>query len=233
MAGCANAQANAHANGVVFSFYRDALCFPVLLIAARIVEGKWKVPRHSADWLLFVGLGLTGMFGGQLAYILGIYFGGPDIASIMQPAMPVWASLFVIILGVERPPDLRTIRGWLKVFGILLAAGGAVAMSKSKGSNTEYSNQTLGAILSLSNTILFAMYVTIQKKYIFSPTGYCHTRWNEHPIFVTAWSYGFGAVFMILGAILGWVEAGRFRLEMLQSVQCCLLLGNPKPCYRT
>lgn len=43
-------QASAHANGVVFSFYRDALCFPVLLIAARVIEGVWKVRQSWYGW---------------------------------------------------------------------------------------------------------------------------------------------------------------------------------------
>jgi hypothetical protein len=33
----------------------------------------------------------SGMMGGQLCYILGIYYANPNVASIYQPAMPVWA----------------------------------------------------------------------------------------------------------------------------------------------
>ena len=57
------------------------------------------------------------MFGGQLFYIMGVYFAGPDVASMYQPAMPVWAAVFVIIAGVEKVPNILTLKGVLKVGG--------------------------------------------------------------------------------------------------------------------
>jgi hypothetical protein len=74
-----------HANALVVSFYRDALAFPVLIAAARFFEGPLKLPRRRRDLVLFCGLGLTGMFGGQLFYILGVFYAGPDVASVVQP----------------------------------------------------------------------------------------------------------------------------------------------------
>lgn len=127
---------------------------------------------------MFFSLGLTGMFGGQLAYILGIYYANPNIASLYQPAMPVWAAVFVIIARVvcmptggsplltseqENVPSVTQIRGLLKIFGILLASGGALLMILGKGPvHTPMLNPALGNICSLANTLLFAVYMTIQ-----------------------------------------------------------------------
>eukprot|EP00035_Acanthoeca_spectabilis_P007461 m.136836 g.136836 ORF g.136836 m.136836 type:complete len:416 (-) comp13966_c0_seq1:1071-2318(-) len=193
-----------HANALVVSFYRDALAFPVLLIAARCLEGPVKFPTCRRELVLFCGLGLSGMFGGQLFYILGVFYAGPNVASVMQPAMPVWTAIFVVIAGVEAVPNVCELKGCLKVGGVFFAAGGAAAMLLSKGTSSEYPKPLLGALFSLINTILFAMYITIQKLCIFSPTGSGHTRWGTTPIYVTAWAYGFGAVFMVLGGLAGY-----------------------------
>eukprot|EP00040_Diaphanoeca_grandis_P030306 m.178966 g.178966 ORF g.178966 m.178966 type:complete len:422 (+) comp31953_c7_seq1:329-1594(+) len=195
----------AHANAIVFSFYRDVGCWPVLLLTGRILEGPLRFPNSWKDLGLFMSLGLTGMFGGQLFYILGVFFAGPDVASIYQPAMPVWAAVFVIIVGAEKVPNVCTIAGLLKVFGVLLAAGGAVTMGlaetkKGKGGSTA----AAGGMLSLLNTVLFAMYVTIQKKYIFMRGAPLKHRWGEYPVYVTAWSYGFGAMYMVAGAVISY-----------------------------
>eukprot|EP00037_Helgoeca_nana_P014382 m.134182 g.134182 ORF g.134182 m.134182 type:complete len:427 (-) comp22526_c1_seq2:121-1401(-) len=203
-----------HANALVVSFYRDALAFPVLLIAARVIEGPLKFPRHRRDLALFCGLGLTGMFGGQLFYILGVFYAGPDVASVLQPAMPVWTAIFVVIAGVEAIPNVCELKGLMKVFGVLCAAGGAATMLLSKGKASEYPKPLLGAMFSLINTVLFALYITIQKLAIFSPKGSCHAKWNSTPLYVTAWSYGFGAVFMVLGGLGGYyTHLGLFGFE--------------------
>jgi hypothetical protein len=44
----------------------------------------------------------------------------------------VFAALLAIILGVEPFPPLGKVRGWLKVLGILLAAGGALVLALGK-----------------------------------------------------------------------------------------------------
>lgn len=197
---------SSHANAIVFSFYRDFCAGPVLLATARYFEGPIQLPYGSKELMLFVGLGLTGMFGGQLFYIMGVYFAGPDIASIYQPAMPVWAAVFVVIVGVERVPNICQLNGVLKIGGVLLAATGAVitGVFKSGGSKKHQQDEALGAIFSLVNTFLFAIYMTIQKKMIFHPGASLEIRWGQRPTYVTAWSYMFGALFMLIGALVSY-----------------------------
>jgi|EP01047_Picozoa_sp_COSAG01_P048299 drug/metabolite transporter (DMT)-like permease len=130
----------AHENAVVFSFFRDGCCFPVLLAAAVLIEGGPKVPKSRKELLTFLGLGVTGMWGNQLFYILGLYYTNATIASCWQPSIPVFAAVMAIILGVEPFPPLSKVRGWLKIVGILLAAGGALvlALSKPGGGGAHY-----------------------------------------------------------------------------------------------
>lgn len=57
-------------NPLIFSFLRDGLAFPILLAMAWIVDGV-RAPA-LADFPRFLMLGLTGMFGNQFLFILGL-----------------------------------------------------------------------------------------------------------------------------------------------------------------
>ena len=147
------------------------------------------------------------MFGSQLLYILGIYYSNANIASIFQPAIPVWTALLAIIVRIEPFPDFRTLRGWAKCLGILLAAAGAVVMATQKnsgkaadhgGSSDSDNIQFWGYIFLLGNTLSMAIYVLVQKKFIFDKEESC---WRTKPVTVTAWSYMFGAIFMALASL--------------------------------
>ena len=199
-------------NAVFFSFVRDAGAFPVLLFAARLTEGAWVLPRSGRELRLFAVLGLTGMFGGQLCYILGVYYAGADVTSIVQPAMPVWTSLFVVLAGVEPVPPPCRAWGALKIGGIALAAAGAVVMVVGKNGGASHDTASaqplLGTLLAVGNTVLFGVYMTLQKKHVFVRTGFAHRRFGARPTYVTAWSYGFGSLFMAVGAAVGyWARA--------------------------
>ena len=195
-----------HANAVVFSFFRDGCCFPVLLIAAALIEKGCRFPRSGRELAVFCGLGVTGMWGNQLFYILGLYYTSATIASCWQPAIPVFAAFIAIVLGVEPFPPLSKLRGWLKLFGILFAAGGAIVLTLGKpaGDASEMKKASLGNIFLLLNCSCMGLYVNIQKVFIFNDKqGSVGERWKPYPVHVTAWSYFFGAIAMILSAVVG------------------------------
>ena len=76
------------------------------------------------------------MYGNQVLFILGLYNAGADSASLFQPAIPVFTSIFAILFCIEKPPQLFckkdgdkrvSCAGWLKTIGILaVTAGGFV-----------------------------------------------------------------------------------------------------------
>ena len=144
------------------------------------------------------------MFGNQLLYILGVYFTNANIASIFQPAIPVWTALLAIIVRIEPFPDFRTLRGWAKCLGICLAAAGAVVMALQKNSGKAANNsdssdiQFWGYSFPLGNTVSFAIYILIQKKFIFDKEESC---WSTKPVTVTAWSNLFSTIFMGLASL--------------------------------
>ena len=147
------------------------------------------------------------MFGNQLFYLLGIYYTNANIASIFQPAIPVWTALLAIIVRIEPFPDFRTLRGWAKCLGILLAAIGAIVMTVQKNSGKAADHgvssdasdvQFVGYLFLLGNTLSMAIYILLQKKFIFDKE---ESNWKTKPVTVTAWSYMFGTIFMALASL--------------------------------
>ena len=147
------------------------------------------------------------MFGNQLLYLLGIYYTNANIASIFQPAIPVWTALLAIIVRIEPFPDFRTLRGWAKCLGIFLAAAGAIVLTvqKNSGKAADHSVssgagsvQFVGYIFLLGNTLSMAIYILLQKKFIFDKE---ESYWKTKPVAVTAWSYMFGTIFMALASL--------------------------------
>lgn len=150
---------------------------------------------------MFAILGLVGMFGNQLPYILGIYYTSANIASIFQPSIPVWTAIIAVITRMEPLPPLKKTHGWAKILGILLATAGAVTMvldkvrSEKGGMKSSYG---LGYIFLIINTLCSAIYILLQKKLIFNKVD---SPWKQKPFTLTAWSYLFGTIFMALSSL--------------------------------
>ena len=154
---------------------------------------------------MFMALGFTGMFSTQLLYILAIYCANPVLVAVFLPAMPVWTTLLAIITKIEPHPPLDKVRGWAKILGIFLAVAGAVTMVmekfKESADNTKDKSageQFLGCIFILGSTLTSAVYILLQKKFIFKQSN---SIWKSKPVTVTAWSYCFGAAFLGLSSL--------------------------------
>lgn len=186
-------------------------------------------------------LGLTGMFVGQLLYLLGIYLTNANMACVFQLAVPVWSTFLAMISGVEPPPKLARSHGVAKILGILLAATGAVTMTLGKWrsnsreeswlvSGTSVGSQFLGCICLLSQTSATAVYNIIQKKYIFNQP---HSTWKTQPMAVTAWSYFFGAIFMALASLTYVNQPEKFTSFSMEAFYCLVyaILITSSMCY--
>jgi drug/metabolite transporter (DMT)-like permease len=114
-------------DALVFSLCRDAFALPVLLLAAVLVERRVVLPR-ARDIPIFFALGLTGMFGNQFLYIQGLFYTTPNVASVLQPCIPVFTALLAFLVCIEPLPSSARKHQWFKILGILLGTGGAVLM---------------------------------------------------------------------------------------------------------
>jgi len=183
---------------LVFSFFRDAACFPILLGVAIFLEGKHRPQLKHVP--LFLLLGLTGMFGNQVLFIYGLYFTSSTVASIFQPLIPVITTAFALLFRIEKF-NCRELYSWLKIWAICTAGGGAVIMVTSKGSINTSSQAFYGYLLLLGNTSSMAIFVLLQKKYLYYKDESGRDISVYPPITASAWSYGVGALLMGLAAI--------------------------------
>ena len=86
-----------------------------------------------------------------------------------------------------------------------------VLTAPHKSSSTAAAHVLFGEFLLLGNCTCMAVYVLIQKKYIFN--NHQEGSWRHQPINVTAWSYMFGALFMALtSGICGAVDPSVFDI---------------------
>ena len=147
------------------------------------------------------------MLGDHLLFLLGVYYTNANITAIFQPIIPVWTALLAIIVRIEPFPNLRTLRGWAKCLGILLAAVGAIVMTLKKsasgkaadhGTSTRDDIHFIGYIFLLGNTLSMAGYVLLQKKFIFDKE---ESAWKTKPVTVTAWTFMFGTIFLALASL--------------------------------
>ena len=175
-------------------------------------------------------LGLTGMFIGQLLFLLGIYLTNANMAAMFQPSVPVWSTFLAMLSGVEPPPMLTKSYGLAKIFGIFLAVTGAVTMTLGKlggaknpseeswlVSGTSVGSQFLGCICLLCQSASTALYYVIQKKYIFNQP---YSIWKNQPMAVTAWSYFFGAIFMALASLIYVNQPEKFTSFSKEAFYC-------------
>jgi len=183
------------ANPLVFSLYRDAFAYPILQLWAIPAEG-WLLPERGDVWRMAV-LGLTGMFGNQFLYILGLDLTSATIASIMNQAQPMIATAMAISLGMER-------LHCGKIAGFGLAALGAgvmvgllhkmgiprVVIVHGKEDSDDGGGSLSGYLCVLGSCVCMATYYIFQKPLLK----------KYPPISLTAWSYLFGAAIMGLAA---------------------------------
>jgi drug/metabolite transporter (DMT)-like permease len=126
---------DASVDPLVFSTLRDVITFPVLLIASAMLE-KLHVPKRR-DIPVLALLGLTGVFGNQLLFILGLYYTTPTNAAVFQPLIPVLTCLLALLLRME-PFQLRRWTTSAKLIGIAAAAGGAMALLLLRNNNDNH-----------------------------------------------------------------------------------------------
>ncbi|CAI7841314.1 unnamed protein product [Closterium sp. NIES-53] len=119
-------------HALVFCVYRDAIALLALLPAAALAERSQHHLMSPKLLLPFFLLGLTGILGNQLLFLLGLNLTGPTTAAALQPSIPVFTLLLALLLGLDSL-NLQQWRDQVRLVGLALCVGGAVLMAVFRG----------------------------------------------------------------------------------------------------
>ena len=191
------------ADPIIFSFIRDVGSAIVLITTCGCSVGLPR-PESRADALQFLVCGVSGIWGVQLFYTLGLWKSDAEKTAVFQLLTPILVAIMAAVIGLEkytfspnkgqRWDDWAVRRSYLKVLGIILGLVGLGVLIGPAGLRASFSggvsaegdlflflSDSFGAVWALALKPLFKRY---------------------HPLVVAAYNYAIGAVGMILTVII-------------------------------
>ncbi|CAM6094519.1 unnamed protein product [Calypogeia fissa] len=220
---------------IVFCVYRDVTALCILGPYGYFKEKRARPPVTRKLLYQFFFLGLTGVYGNQLLFTLGLSLTSPAVGAAFQPSVPVFTAVLAVLLGTEAW-NFQRFDGKVKVGGIFLSVSGALLMALYKGpaifgDGYDIDNY-LGAVggkpspepVGWFGSALISMGLSMWHVGIVCLVGNCMflavyfayqapvLKAYPHSLTVTAYSYFFGACLMVLTSVFSVSGIGAFSL---------------------
>lgn len=140
------------------------------------------------------------------------------MASILQPAIPVWTTLIALVLKMET-------LNWRKAIAILFAVGGATTLAVSANMNKQSTgnNSIVGILLLLGNTIASSVYILLMKPIL---------KRGLRPLTVTGVAYMVASFVMAATMLIyggAFPQAHIYRFDIVK-LWCVALPASPDLC---
>ena len=167
----------------VFTFRSICLAIGVIgmFFVCRMTGKPWRLPR--GDLLPCLRVAMFNITGWNVASTFGLLHMAPGRASILAFTMPLWAALLAVPILKERLTPIR-------IVGLMLGLARMAALILPDMAHLAV--DPLGPIYMLAAAILWAL----------GTVGFKLHRWSAPITTVIAWQFVFGAMPVILGALV-------------------------------